>query len=357
MYSRRWLIASLVVLGLVGGCSQFNTNLTTQTSSSTLTFLSPQAANAGDSGFTITANGAGFVTGAIILWNVGPNQVQLTTTFVSSAQLTAPVPNSNVAAAGNVQVAVQIPGSAVSGASGTTATTTTEVSNLVNFTINPKPGSAPTVTSLSASTTSMPATPYCGATGFTLTVTGANFDSSSVVNWNGSQRATIFVNSGQLTASILPQDAAFPGTANVTVSNAAGPSNTAIFTMTTPNSLPAPGLKSATVLTPTSIAVGSPTFTLRVDGDFLPCTVVDWVTQANGGNVQSTLTTTYVPFTSADPVHNIPADPAHLNATVPAADLATVGTAQVFLFTLGPGGGLYPNDPTLNTGLKFTITP
>src|SRR5467141_1960242 len=141
MYSRRWLIASLVVLGLVGGCSQFNTNLTTQTSSSTLTFLSPQAANAGDSGFTITANGAGFVTGAIILWNVGPNQVQLTTTFVSSTQLTAPVPNSDLAAAGNVQVAVQIPGSAVSGASGTTATTTTEVSNLVNFTINPTSGS------------------------------------------------------------------------------------------------------------------------------------------------------------------------------------------------------------------------
>src|SRR3979490_3018567 len=108
MYSRRWLIAALVALGPVAGCSQFNTNLTVQTSSSVLTFLSPQTANAGDSDFTITATGGGFVSGAIILWNVGPNQVPLTTTFVSSTQLTATVPASDVAAAGHIQVAVQI---------------------------------------------------------------------------------------------------------------------------------------------------------------------------------------------------------------------------------------------------------
>ena len=332
MYSRRWLIASLVVLGLVGGCSQFNTNLTTQTSSSTLTFLSPQAANAGDSGFTITANGAGFVTGAIILWNVGPNQVQLTTTFVSSAQLTAPVPNSDLAAAGNIQVAVQIPGSAVSGASGTSATTTTEVSNVVNFSINPKPGSAPTVTSLSASTTSLPATPYCGATGFTLTVTGANFDSSSVVNWNGSQRATTFVNSGQLTATILPQDAAFPGPANVTVSNAAGPSNTALFTMTTPATNLAP--PSITAPLQVTILKGSPTFAINIDGSVLPCTVAQWWVTQNGNTVKSQLVTTYVPA-NLDPTDTA----VHLSATIPAADLVAAESAQIVLFTMQPPAG------------------
>jgi len=199
MLSRSWLIAALMVLGLAGGCSQFNTNLTIQTSSSTLTFLSPQTANAGDTDFTITATGGGFVSGAIILWNVGPNQTQLTTTFISSTQLTATVPASNVAAAGNIQVAVQIVGSAVSGASGTTATTTTEVSDVVNFMINPTAGPAPVITSLSASTTSMASTPYCSPAGFTLTVTGSNFDSASVVNWKGSPRATTFNNSGQLT--------------------------------------------------------------------------------------------------------------------------------------------------------------
>ena len=328
MYSRSWMTASLLVLGLLGGCSQFNTNLTTQTSSSTLTFLSPQAANAGDPGFTITANGAGFVTGAIILWNVGPNQVQLTTTFVSSAQLTAPVPNSDLTSAGSVKVAVQIPGSAVSGASGTTATTTTEVSNVVNFNINPTAGSAPTIAALSASTTSMPATPYCGATGFTLTVTGANFDSSSVVNWNGSRRATTFVNSGQLTASILPQDAAFPGTANVTVSNATGPSNTALFTMTTP----AANLAPPSITAPLQITIqkGSPTFAINIDGSVLPCTVAQWVV----GSTKSPLVTTYVP------ANQDPTDAAiHLSATIPAADLVTAGPAQIVLFTMQPPAG------------------
>jgi hypothetical protein len=336
MFARSWLIAGLVVLGLGGGCSQFNTNLTIQTSSSTLTFLSPQTANAGDSDFTITATGAGFVSGAIILWNVGPNQSQLTTTFISSTQLTATVPASNVAAAGNIHVAVQILGSAVSGASGTNATTTTEVSDVVNFMIQPKPGPAPVMTSLSASATSMASTPYCSPTGFTLTVTGSNFDSASVVNWNGSPRTTTFGNSGQLTASILPQDAAFPGTASVSVSSVSGTSNSVLFTMTTPGpttNLPAP---SISMVSPTSFPAESPTFTLTVTGaSFVPCSVVRW-----DGVVKAT---TYVSATQ-------------LNATIPAADVFTAGpgnvsrTVNITVFTLAPGGG--------NSGAStFTITP
>jgi hypothetical protein len=344
MYSRSCLIAALVVLGLAGGCSQFNTNLTIQTSTSTLTFLSPQTANAGDTDFTITATGGGFISGAIILWNVGPNQTKLPTTFVSSTQLTATVPASNVAAAGNIQVAVQIVGSAVSGASGTTATTTTEVSDVVNFMINPTAGPAPVITSLSASTTSMASTPYCSPAGFMLTVTGSNFDSASVVNWKGSPRATTFNNSGQLTASILPQDAAFPGAAGVSVSNASGPSNTVAFTMTTPGtSLPAPAITTASSIT---VSSSKPqTFTLIIDGTFLPCTVAQWVTQVNGNTVISPLATTYVP------ANQDPADPAiHLSAIVPATDLVAAGSARVVAFTLPPplGGQTSTNAITVN---------
>ena len=332
MYSRSWLVTSLVVLGLVGGCSEFNTNLTTQTSSSSLSFLSPQTATAGDAGFTITANGSGFVTGAIIIWNVGPNQIDLTTTFVSSTQLTAPVPNSNIATAGKIQVAVQIPGSAVSGASGTTATTTTEISNVVSFEINPTPGAAPTISSLSASTTSMPATPYCGATGFTLTVTGANFDSTSTVNWNGSPRATTFNNSGQLTASILPQDTAFPGTATVSVSNAAGTSNSAFFTMTTPaTNFAAPSITAPLQIT---IPKGSPSMTINIDGSVLPCSVAQWVTQVSGSAVKTPLPTVYVP------ANQDPNDASvHLSATIPAVDLQMAQSAQIVVFTLAPPAG------------------
>ena len=357
MVSRRWLIALLVGIGLVGGCSQFNTNLTSQTSSSALTFLSPQGANAGDAAFTITANGGGFVTGAIILWNVGPNQVQLVTTFVNSTQVTANVPNSDLAAAGTIRVAVQIPGSAVSGASGTTATTTTEVSNVVDFTINPTPGPTPVITSLSANPGSGPSTPYCGASAIALTVMGSNFDSTSAVNWNGSHRTTTFVTSSQLTASILPQDAAFSGTANVSVSNASGPSNSVVFTMTTPaqpSNLLTPVL---TKLSQTSIAAGSASFTLRADGNFsdgtplLPCTVIQWNTSVSAMTVINTLPTTFVPASQPDPITHI-IDPIHLTATVPAAFLVAVQTPapKVVLFVLPPLAS-----PNTSNAITFTI--
>src|SRR3984893_540333 len=198
MYSRRWLIGALVMLGLAGGCSPFNTNLTSQTSTSVLTFLSPSSVPAGtvpSTGLPITANGAGFVSGAIILWNLGPNQVQLTTTFVNSTQVTAIVPAADFTSAETVAVAVQIPGSAVSGSSGTTATTTTEVSNLVNFTIGAQPPPSPTITSTSISPSSTPVAslPYCGASGFTLVVNGTNFVDASVVGWDGTRTATSLV--------------------------------------------------------------------------------------------------------------------------------------------------------------------
>src|ERR1700731_745063 len=346
MYSRRWLIGALVVAalaGLAGGCSQFNTNLTTQTSTSVLTFLQPSSVAVGSvpsTGLPITANGAGFVSGAIILWNLGPNQVQLTTTFVNSSQVTATVPAADLTSAGTVPVAVQIPGSAVSGSSGTTATTTTEVSNLVNFTIGPQPPPPPTITSTSISPSSTPVAsiPYCGASGFTLVVNGTNFVAASVVNWNGTPRATTFVSATQLTAAISAADTAFPGAAIVTVSNPTAPSNPVTFTMTTPTAnLPAPG---SPTLQQTQAAAGSPAFTLRVDGaSILPCTVVQW--QASGSSAITTLATSYVPATQTAP--------AYLNAIVPAADLLAVGAPQVFLFTLGPGGGI-------STGATFTIS-
>jgi hypothetical protein len=62
------------------------------------------------------------------------------------------------------------------------------------------------------------ATPPGGA-GCTLTVNGAWFLATSVVNWNDSPRATTFVGSSQLTAKILASDIAKASTASVTVVN------------------------------------------------------------------------------------------------------------------------------------------
>ncbi len=329
MCSRKWLIVALVACGLLSACSQYNTNLTIQTSSSIVSFISPAAATAGGPGFTITVNGAGYVSGALILWNGTP----LTTTLVNSRQVTAPVPASLITTAGSVQVAVQIPGSATSGTSSTSATRTTEVSNIVYFTIEASAGEVPTVTSLSASTTSQASAAYCGEAGLTLTVNGTNFTSDARVNWNGSARATTFVSSTQLTAEILPADTAFAGTAVVSVSGPSGTSNSLSFTMVVPaTDLAAPAIAS---LSQTSAAVGSPSITLTVTGsNILPCSVVQWV---DSGSVTSSLATTYI-------------SPTQLSATLPAADLLAAGTAHVVVFTLGPGGGT-------SGGITFDILP
>src|SRR5580704_16554765 len=223
-------MAALMACELASACSNYNTNLSIHTSSSVLAFVSPSSATVGGSGFTITANGSGFTTGALILWNGAP----LTTTLVSSVQLTAPVPASDLSTAGNVPVAVQIPGSAQSGTSNVNNTTTTEVSNIVLFTIGAPSGSAPAIASLSASTTSAASTPYCSSQSFTLTVNGTNFTSDAAVNWNGAAQPTTFVSATQLTASIPAPLSAFQGTIVVTVTNSVGTSSSLPFTLSTP---------------------------------------------------------------------------------------------------------------------------
>jgi IPT/TIG domain/WD40-like Beta Propeller Repeat len=229
MHSRRWLIAALAALAVADGCSQFNTNLTTQTSSSSLRFLSPAQVNAGGQGFTLTVTGLGFVSGAIVLWNGTP----LTTTFVSTTTLTADIPASNIASPGNVPVAISIPGSAVSGTSGTSATGTTALSNVVIFTINPSPPPAPAIISL------QPPSIGAGSSSFTLTVNGTNFATGtnpSVILWNGIQMSTT-VTTATLASTIIPASfVVTQGSVPVTISNAAsggGPSNPLTFTITT----------------------------------------------------------------------------------------------------------------------------
>jgi Galactose oxidase, central domain len=79
--------------------------------------------------------------------------------------------------------------------------------------VQPTVARAATISSLS------PSSAIAGGSQFTLTVNGANFVSGAVVAWNGNNRATTFVSSTQLSATILAGDIATPGTANVAVLN------------------------------------------------------------------------------------------------------------------------------------------
>ncbi|HXW54610.1 MAG TPA: VCBS repeat-containing protein [Candidatus Cybelea sp.] len=67
--------------------------------------LVPDAAAPGGAGLALTVNGAGFVSGAAVNFN----GTALTTTFVSSTQLTANVPASEIASAGTASVTVVNP--------------------------------------------------------------------------------------------------------------------------------------------------------------------------------------------------------------------------------------------------------
>lgn len=69
--------------------------------------LVPGAVRPGASGFTLTVNGTGFVSGSTVHWNGSP----LMTTFVSGSRLKASVPASNIAKAGTASVTVVNPAS------------------------------------------------------------------------------------------------------------------------------------------------------------------------------------------------------------------------------------------------------
>ena len=72
-----------------------------------------------------------------------------------------------------------------------------------------------------------------GGSDFILTVNGTGFVSQSVVHWNGSPRATTFVNNSRVTAAIPAADIVKAGTASVTVVTpppGGGTSNVAFFT-------------------------------------------------------------------------------------------------------------------------------
>jgi hypothetical protein len=69
----------------------------------------------------------------------------------------------------------------------------------------------PSLTSLS------PSTATAGGPGFTLTVTGANFASGSVLQWNGASRPTTYIRNTKLQATISAGDITAAGVARVAV--------------------------------------------------------------------------------------------------------------------------------------------
>ena len=72
--------------------------------------LVPDATAPGGAAFTLTVNGAGFISGAAVNWNGSPHS----TTFVSPVQLTASIAASDIASYGTARVTVTNPGTIAS---------------------------------------------------------------------------------------------------------------------------------------------------------------------------------------------------------------------------------------------------
>jgi hypothetical protein len=88
----------------------------------TLTGLTPSSTAAGGPGFTLTADGTNFVSGATLFWN----GLQRSTSFVSATRVTATVFASDIATAGSALVTVRNPDG--------------QTSNTQTFTVGPAQG-------------------------------------------------------------------------------------------------------------------------------------------------------------------------------------------------------------------------
>ena len=168
----------------------------------------------------------------------------------------------------------------------------------------------PTILSLT------PISRNAGSPGFTLTVNGSGYTTSSLVHWNNSPRATTFVSTAQLTAAIPATDLTNAGTNGVTVYNLSQVSNeVGTFTV----------LPTISSLNPPSATAGSPAFTLLVNGSGFICDgdLVLW----NGSTRPVTGCTN-----------------TQLAATISAADIASAGSASIIVQS-----NQIPSSPTVFT--------
>ena len=272
--------------------------------------LTPTSATAGGSAFRLTVQGTNFIETSEVRWNKSAR----TTHFVSGTELTADIAAVDIASSGTASVTVANPPPG----GGT--------SNALTFTIN---NPVPAISGLS------PASILAGSDGFTLTVSGTNFVPASKVQWNGEARSTTFVSSTRLTAPILAKDISVAVTASVTVfSPAPGGGTSNVQSVTVENPVP-----HITGLIPATRTAGCMGFTLAVNGaEFVNTSVVQWNGTARPTTVVSAMKVT---------------------ASILAADIASVGTANVAVVNPGPGGGT-SNTATVmieEQACTYTITP
>jgi outer membrane protein assembly factor BamB len=175
-----------------------------------------------------------------------------------------------------------------------------------------------------------PSAVVAGAASLTLTLTGTNFSKDSIVILNQTPQPTTFVSPTQLTATIDAAMLATPEEGFVTVESSSQAN--AQVSQSVQLLVLAPGPNpTVTSLAPSSAIVGSPSFTLTVNGaNFTIGSVVLW-----GGM----------------PLATILVSPNQLTASVSASQIASVGTTPVSVQAYSN-----PSAPISNA-VNFTVAP
>jgi hypothetical protein len=280
--------------------------------------LSPSSATSGGSQFVLTVNGHNFVNGATVVFGTS----QEATTFVSSTQLTATIPASDLQLPGTVSVYAYNP------------PPTDGPSNSLVFTINLGTYPVPTLTSL------YPPSVLAGSPAFTLQANGSDFAQTAVINFNGTAVRTTSngpdILSGQIPASAI----ASAGTAQVTVTNPSpggGTSSPLNFTIIQPNPIP-----TITSINPNSAPAGTQSNVMvTIIGTNFQQGIS---TLANYGSGYELLSTTFVNSTQ-------------LTAIFDSGMLKNAGTLTITVTDPYPGGTSNAVNFTVTAPPDFNLSP
>lgn len=212
-----------------------------------------------------------------------------------------------------------------------------------------------------------PTSATAGDGSFTLTATGSNFTSGSVVRWNGSAVSTTVVSSTQLQASVVGTLIASASTAQITVFTSGrfgGTSNGLTFTINAPAPPPPPPpppspdpLTITTTSVPSSTAGSSYNASLAASGG---TPAYGWGTVSDGGSLPPGLT-----LAANGTLSGTPSTAGTYSFTAKAHDSASTPQAVQKQFSLTvaappppPGGsgilfqtGFEPADPTVDAGM------
>jgi hypothetical protein len=219
-----------------------------------ITQLNPGEALAGGASFQLHVAGDNFLPESVLRWNGSDRQ----TTFISTNELTAEIPGSDIRKAGTAAITVA---NVLSGGS--------SESDPWVFTIRENPFQ-PVISQLN------PPGATEGSPAFSLLVSGYAFTPDSLVRWNDSDRPTSFISANELSAEIQASDIYFPGTARISVRSV---SNGTTYDSEEVEFIiyQKPPLPEILQLTPAETIEGGAAFILHVIGNgFVSNTTIRW---------------------------------------------------------------------------------